>query len=472
MKNTTALFFIFIIVQGILYSLLIPPWQSPDEPHHFGKGVLFSKNAALGSENHRILSKEIVRSMATFHAWQYQNLPRPEPLPQSLTKLPFYHGIESLSEREPLYYLINSFILKVFNLKKSINQFYLIRFLSFFYYVFTVYFIYLSSKLIFKGNIPYIFATVCFVGFLPQFLIISTSVNPINLSVLLGAAFLYTILYSLFKGKNLIALFLSPLIIGLAFFNHRVALFMIPPFVVLLSIYFVRSLKNRKELIKISIIILAVLLIFILLFFTAQHFFPDYFKKVVNFSGVKPRIDDINKFTKYVSIGTSQSISNFLNGFFKTFWFFAGWLRFEYHLDIYSVLKLICLLSVLGLLKYLYSYLARKEYTIDVDFASFLILAAAGLPIILGIIIRYYPRSIMVEGNAVFPYLFTEVAQGRYLFPAIGALAIFFVLGLKEIAPKRLKRWVPLFIIVGFMAMNIYTVFHSLIRFFYFFTNA
>lgn len=458
MKDAKAIFFIFIIFQGIFYLLLIPPWQSPDEPHHFGYGALLSKNAKLESENHKTLDKKILESMATFHAWQYQNILRPEPLPQSLSELPYYHGIESVSGREPLYYVINSFILKVFNLKKNIDQFYLIRFLSLLYFIVTVYFLYLSSKLIFRDNILYVFATVCLAALLPQFLIISTSINPVNLAVVFGTAFLYIILYSLFKEKNLLALLLGPIIIGLALFSHRVALFMVPPFMALLIICFVRSLKNQKELIKTSIVILVVLLIFIFLFLATQHFFPDQFKKAARLSGLKPLIRDINKFGEYASPETSKSLSNFLDGSFKTFWFFAGWLRFGYHLDIYSVLKLICLVSGLGLLKHLYSLLARKKYTTDVDFHAYLILVTSGLPIILVAITRYYPTAI--------------VAQGRYVFPAISALAILFVLGLKKIAPKRLERGVPIFIVFGLIALNIYTIFHSLMRAFYYFTNA
>ncbi len=458
MKNIKVIFFIFILIQGVFYVLLVPPWQSPDETHHFGYGALLSKNAKLGSKDHKIVSKEIVESMAKFHAWQYQNIPRPEPMPQTLSELPFYLGIDSVSEREPLYYGINSFILKGFNLSKIIDQFYIIRFLSLLYFFVTVYFLYLSSKLVFRDNIYYIFATVSFVAFLPQFLIISTSVNPVNLAVALGAAFLYVILYSLIKGKKLLALLLGPIIIGLGFFNHRVALFMVPPFVVLWLIYFVRSLKSKKEIIKIFVMTLIVLLIFIFLFSAAQYFFPDQFKRVVNLSGLKPRIYEVNEFGKYISPGTSRSLSSFLDGSFKTFWFFAGWLRFGYHLDIYSVLKLICFFSILGLFRYLYLYFSRRKYSMDMNFSSFLILIAAGLPIIFGAIIRYYPTSI--------------VAQGRYVYPAISALAILFILGLKEIAPKRLEKWVPIFIIGGFMALNIYTIFHSMFSFFYYFTNA
>ena len=458
MKNIKVIFFIFILIQGVFYLLLVPPWQSPDETHHFGYGAVLSKDAKLGSEDHKIVSKEIVESMATFHAWQYQNIPRPEPMPQTLSELPYYLGIESVSDREPLYYGINSFILKGFNLKKNIDQFYLIRFLSLLYFFVTVYFLYLSSKLVFKDNIYYITAAVGFVAFLPQFLIITTSVNPVNLAVAFGAAFLYVILYSLFKEKKLLAILFCPIIIGLAFFNHRVALFLVPPFVVLMLIYFVRSLKSKKEIIKILAVTLTVLLIFIFLFFTAQYFFPDQSKRISSISGLKPRIDEINKFGKYISHTTSQSLSNFFDGSFKTFWFFAGWLRFGYHLDIYSVLKLICILSVFGLFKYLYLYFSRRKYSMEKDFSSILILIAAGLPIIFGAIIRYSPTSI--------------VAQGRYVYPAICALAILFILGLKEMAPKRLEKWVPIFIICGFMTLNIYTIFHSMFRVFYYFTNA
>jgi len=452
-----VLFFVFIIFQGVFYLLLIPPWQSPDETHHFGYGALLSKSAKLGSEDHKILSHEIVESMADFHAWQYQNIPRPKIMPKTLSELPYYLGIESASGREPLYYVINSLVLKVFNLKENIDQFYLIRCLSLLYFIATIYFLYLSSKLIFKDNTNYIFATVSFVALLPQFLIISISVNPVNLAVVLGTAFLYITLYSLIKGKNILALLISPIIIGLAFFNHRVALFMIPPFVVLLLIYLVRSLKSKKELIKYFIIALIIIIIFMFLFITAQHFFPEYSKNVVRISGLTPRIHEINKFREYISPGTSQSLSNFLEGSFKSFWYFAGWMRFKYQLNIYSILKLICFLSIFVLLKYLYSYFARKKYSRDVDFSSFLILVAIGLPIIFGAIIRYYPTSM--------------VAQGRYIYPAISALAILFVLGLKEIAPKKLERWVPIFIIVGLIGLNTYTVFPSLIRVFYYFAN-
>jgi len=140
-----------------------------------------------------------------------------------------------------------------------------------------------------------------------------------------------------------------------------------------------------------------------------------------------------------------------------SFWYFSGWMRFRYPLDIYSILKLISLLSLLGLFKYLFFTLSRKDYKPSIDFKSFLILSAACLSILLGTIIRY---------------LNYEVAQGRFIFPAISAFAILFVLGLKEITPKILEKRLPIFIIIGFVALDVYTIFNHLTRVFYYFTNA
>jgi len=103
------------------------------------------------------------------------------------------------------------------------------------------------------------------------------------------------------------------------------------------------------------------------------------------------------------------------------------------------------------------SILTTKNYKKAIDFKSFLILGVALLVIIAGTIIHSFPTH--------------YVAQGRYIFPAISAIAILFVLGLKEITPKRFEKWVPIFVICGFVVLNIYTIFHSLIRVFYFFTN-
>ena len=452
MKRLEGLFFLFVFVQGIFYLFLIPPWQSPDETRHFEYGALLSKDIKSRPLAYENLEKKIIESMDTFNAWKYQLIPPPSPLPHRLDEVPFFGEAFDVFERAPLYYSLSSFIIKEFKINGIINQLYLIRSFSFILFLFSVYFAYLSSRILFKDNVLYCLAAVSFVAFLPQFLIISTSVNPINLAVFLETIFIYLLLLSLNRGGKLLIVLFGPIIIGLGFFNHQSALFMVPPFLILLFIYFLKSLKNKRELLRIFLISSIIILLFLAIYLVAYHFSPGLLKTVVRQSGITPRIAEINAFIKYL-----YTTPHFFDGFFQSFWYFSGWMRFRYPLDIYSILKLISLLSLLGLFKYLFFTLSRKDYKPSIDFKSFLILSAACLSILLGTIIRY---------------LNYEVAQGRFIFPAISAFAILFVLGLKEITPKILEKRLPIFIIIGFVALDVYTIFNHLTRVFYYFTNA
>jgi len=460
MKRLKSAFFLFVIIQAIFYLFLIPPWQSPDETRHFGYRALLSKDVKLRATASENLDKKIIESMDTFNAWKYQNISRPSPLPHRLDDVTFFGESKDVLGRAPLYYLLSSSIIKVFKTEGIINQFYLNRAFSLILFLLSVYFTYLSARILFKDNLLYCLATVSFVAFLPQFLIISTSINPINLAVLLETIFIYLMLLSLNYGKKLLGVLFGPIIIGLGFFNHRSALFMVPPFLVLLLIYFLESLNNKKNLMKISLILLIIILLFSAIYLIAYHLFPDLLNTVVNQSSIKPRIAEINAFIKYLFNTSPKYVSEFFNGFFMSFWYFSGWMRFRYLLDIYSILKLVSLVSFLGLLRYLFLVLSKKKYEMPIDFKSFLILTAACLSILLGILITYLPISPL------------EVAQGRFIFPAITPLAILFILGLKEITPKRFSKLLPIFIIFGFVVLDIYTIFNHLIRIFYYFTNA
>ena len=325
MKNLKAIFFIFVFIQGIIYLFLIPPWQSPDETHHFGYGVLLSKNAKLCSKEHKNISREIMESMVTFHSWKYTNLDRPDPLPILLGGLPFYHGIGSLyTGRAPLYHLTVSLIIKKLKIKETIIQFYIFRLFSFFLFMFTVYFTYLSANLVFKDNIGYTLAGVCLAGLLPQFVIISNSINQVVAVILLMSIFLYIIFYSLYKEKNLGALLFGPLLITLGLYTHRAALFMIPPFLVYLLILFIKSLKEKSKLIKYLAVVSVLLVLIIGVYFISSYILPDSFlEKVSRESGVKTLLSELNRFIHYFTNGiskdTSRSVFQFMDGFFKSF---------------------------------------------------------------------------------------------------------------------------------------------------------
>jgi len=455
-KKGFLFLFSLILITGLFYLFFIPPWQSPDECRHFAYGILIGKDKKLEPS----LDKEIVESMDTFHAWKYQSVNCPHPLPNRLKKVPFYGVIVGkVSGKSTLYYSLNSYIIKKLKIKGILNQFYMVRSISFLFFILSVYFTYLSARIIFKENFLYCLAAVSLVSFLPQFLIISTSVNPVNLAILLETVLIYLIIRSLHSDNKWPIAIFGSFLIALGFLNDRIALFMIPPFLVLLFIYFFQSIRI-KQLKKILIYSVIIIFLSVGLFLLIQYFFPSLLRTILEQSIVKRGIRAISKFLQFFPLSSTKSILSFFCGFFMSFWYVAGWMRFPYIIDIYSVLVFICLLVGLGLLIYLYNYFIQRKPKTSISFNTFLVLMAAVISLLVGTIISKFPRLDPGHG-----------AQGRYIFPAISAIGILFVLGLKEITPEKWERWVPLFVIFGFVVLDVYTLFHPLVRAFYFFRN-
>src|SRR2546430_17581338 len=72
----------YYLVFGLFASLLIPPWQAPDEPVHFE----YVRNTQLGvvAESPAV-QRPIIASFYTFRFWQYIGKTPPKDVPKSLT---------------------------------------------------------------------------------------------------------------------------------------------------------------------------------------------------------------------------------------------------------------------------------------------------------------------------------------------------------------------------------------------------
>ena len=104
------------LVQGFIYSALIPPWQAPDEPRHFEYvRLLYEKRRLVGwGDVTPSVEQEIIASMDRHDFWRFgiihaQVFPS-EGLPQSFKDV-WTPGVSHELHQPPLAYLVYATVL-------------------------------------------------------------------------------------------------------------------------------------------------------------------------------------------------------------------------------------------------------------------------------------------------------------------------------------------------------------------------
>jgi len=173
------LFFSFVL--GCQYVFLTPPWQAPDEITHYEYIDILSraKLFQIRHESDYVLQRRIINSMDRFNAWNYVFRERPSPMPKKFWGLPLYGGSNTKLKRPPLYYILGSFVLKIFGTDDLLLKHYSIRLFSLLLSLLTLFFVYKAAKIIFPDD-PYLSLTAtCLVAFLPEFLITGFKVHTL-----------------------------------------------------------------------------------------------------------------------------------------------------------------------------------------------------------------------------------------------------------------------------------------------------
>lgn len=123
--------------------------------------------------------------------------------------------------------------------------------------------------------------------------------------------------------------------------------------------------------------------------------------------------------------GLDHLLDRFLGFTFRSFWGVFGWLGIFMDERIYRGLGLVSLLALLGLVVFAYR-LVTHPYRLNR-----LQRLALGL---------FALSALLTAGSYAWYNLKFVQHQGRYLFPSILPIALFFLLGLTEILPRRLEK--------------------------------
>ena len=262
---------VFALTVGVVLNFVIPAFQNPDEPVHFGAVLRVS----LGGPRNSATEKEIIRLMDRNQWWRFVGMGRPAKFPGKLGEIPYlmggisgkdsYAGIRGLYA----YHFLAGNALRLAGVTGVEASYYFLRLLSFLLFLAALGFLGAGFGRL-SRSADSAFATAVFLVLLvPQFLVTSIAVNPDMLCVFLGGAFFYAAI-AILEGQPSVSHYVLAFFTGAAGFLTDKSAFILFPLALLLIVFLI-SRENAKAIL---VLILVLALVFVLLAYGLTLLFP------------------------------------------------------------------------------------------------------------------------------------------------------------------------------------------------------
>jgi len=213
---------------ALLYALLVPLWQAPDEPSHVEMACLVAERGfdLRPGDYDPVLQQRLIRSLADHDFWRWVREATPDPLPTTFDGDPFLRRAARQVGDEPAWYY--AALAPICRLPVGLEtQVYLMRLVSSGFFVLTVLAVWWAAVGIWPRALAPVVATAGAAAGLPMLAFIGGAVNNDNLAMLLGAlAFGCLARFGRRPGWRLAAATL--LIAILAAMTKKTAAFLIP----------------------------------------------------------------------------------------------------------------------------------------------------------------------------------------------------------------------------------------------------
>jgi 4-amino-4-deoxy-L-arabinose transferase-like glycosyltransferase len=450
MKRYLIWLICFSILRGLAYILITPPWQAPDETTHLQFMELLTQRPLseirkiplhAGDGRYFELERKILESMKKYRAWEYVGLPTPDPLPNCFFNAPFFVGSAPKIYRPPLYYLLGAGFLKFFKSEDLKTKLYAARLYSLILSLGTVIISYFIGYVVFRDE-RYALMTGAFVSFLPQFMVIGTSVNSDNLVNLLVSAFLLYALFLLRDKKSDFYLIPIPFFLVAVFLSGKTGV-IIAPIAILLLFFQMKRLKKPLTILTLSLLTLASSTILI------QYIWPGLIVRAY-------QILEVSFEKAHSGLARDWGFYHVFSVIlFESFWFVGGWMAIYWNRWAYAIVGVLSILSLLGFFKDLFDRVTKKEEDLSLS-NPILFLMTLMVLLAFGTCLLYYG---FVRG---------VLAQGRYLFPALPAFGVLFILGLKKICTPSISPYFPKAFIILMACLDLYALFGRLAPYYHF----
>ncbi|MFC1852950.1 glycosyltransferase family 39 protein [candidate division CSSED10-310 bacterium] len=446
-KPLIVILFCLYISSAALYFLIIPPWQGADEPTHFEQVVIFSERGFFDpAPKMRIdyaLQSKIIQSMDEYNFWRYVGVPRPAELPTTFAQTPFLSLVASQRLKPELYYRVAGLLLKHVPGEILVQQLYCLRILSFLFSSICLVMVFKIGLIIFNNNSYRAAIILCFVLLLPQYNMLSVTVNNDTMFLAAYFSFLYSLLNSN-ESERKIWYICQVLLWGLlSMMIERVGLMVLP----MALFHWWHKLPSVRIILLLKwccfLIILGVIFSTVLTWISPHISYKITDLAAMNY--IRLTIGTIS------SIEINYSFWHYLQVYMNSFFCALGWTRYGFNSTIFALIYALTGASVAG---FLLSHFKIKKFGSGEKY----ILHRDGLRTLLFNLVFLFVVSVLTTWFKGF------LAQGRFLFPVLWPLGYIFCFGFINLlaglkVPFKYATVVLYFIL---FILNIHTIFFVL----------
>lgn len=195
-RNSHVAIAFLALLHSLLYAVLVPPWQVPDEPAQYEYAALVSRlgRVPTAADHDPALEQSIVASLVQAHFFEYLLGHPPEPVPRTFDDArTLFFMPRQVGGDPPLYFLFAGMLLRIMAGFPIESQLLALRLIGACFAALTTLCAYAAAGELALGR-GVALATGLFVALHPMLMFISASAGNDGLAILLGAALCWCIL--------------------------------------------------------------------------------------------------------------------------------------------------------------------------------------------------------------------------------------------------------------------------------------
>lgn len=423
------------IAQGLLYGLLTPPWQAPDEPGHFEYAWTMAQVGRIPRPEDASpeFERELLLSLYEHHYGHFIGRPLPASPPERLSDLPptvfAGQGRTLLWGRFSLGYVPPALMIALAPNADLVTQLYLARLSSVLLTAAIVILAWMTFHTIQPDRPALNALAAALIALIPQHAFINSAVNDATLAELLASLAIYGWVRIFARGADIAAIACVILGTALGLFAKATAYFLVPAGAILATLLLIRRSRRapwrRLAFGAVGALLLAAALVLL--------------------APIRDRALAAGSPQIYWRDVRGYSLLDGLRVTYESFWATFGWMALPVAAGWYTAIGIVTAAALVG-------WVAVRGQ------------APRGPMLVCWITLSTALVAFIVGGLLTQPYYWI---QGRYLFAVIVPFAFLLLNGVARLAPGRLRATTATGLVVTVMLFNAWCVVGYIVPYFY-----